>query len=175
MNEIRRESRRLLLRVDCKKKLTLAPHQQQYRRLLTLGRCIWVRNEHRLHAGHNLLSLNFTIRLNDGQSQWSRPHNGTHLFLAPARGGGSLTSTILGTKTRIAIEFHGLKDTITRHRFRNDACGGGQPVHDVIRALKQIADALQYLRRERADQNPFIRSEGGNDTRTCLARYAAAM
>jgi hypothetical protein len=130
-------------------------------RLLTLGRCIWVRNVHRLYAGHNLLSPNFTIRLNDGQSQWSRPHNGCHLFLAPARG-LNLTSTLLGIKTRLIIEFHSLKDTVTRHRFRNDACGGGQPGHDVIRALKQITDALQYLT-EQAYQNPFIWSEGSDN------------
>lgn len=122
--------------------------------LLTLCRCIWVRNEHRLHASHDLLSLNFTIRLDDGQSQWSRPHNGSHLLLAPACG-DSLISTPLG----LFIAFHSLEDTITRHSFRNDACGGGQPVHDVIRALKQITDALQYLRRKRANQNPFIRLE----------------
>ena len=118
-------------------------------RLLTLSRCIWVRNVHRLYAGNNLLSLNFTIRLNDGESQWSRPHNGSHLFLAPARG-VELISNFPGTRTRLVIEFviefHSLKDTVTRHRFRNDACGDGQPVHNVIRALKQITDALQYLR-----------------------------
>ena len=43
-------------------------------RPLTLGGCIWLRNVHRLHTGHNLLSLNFTIRLDDWQSKWSRPH-----------------------------------------------------------------------------------------------------
>ena len=32
---------------------------------------------------------------------------------------------------------------------------GGQPVHDVVHALKQIPDALQHLRRERAPSNPI--------------------
>jgi hypothetical protein len=142
-------------------------------RLLTLGRCIWVRNVHRLQAGYNLLSLNFTIRLNDGQSQWGRPHNCSHLFLAPARG-GNLTSALLGTTTWLLIEFHGLEDTITRHRFRNDSCGGGQPVHDIVRALKQITDALQYLGREGALSKPIHRIGREQQPRTCLARYAAA-
>src|SRR5258708_39372234 len=104
--------------------------------LLTFGECIWVRNVHRLHGGHDLLSVNLAVRLNDVQSQWSRPHDGSHLFLAPARGG---TLPLLGTGARtgtlLVVKFHSLMDTITWHRFRNDACGGSQPVHDIIRPL----------------------------------------
>jgi hypothetical protein len=71
VNKIGRESRCLLLRVDYKI-IELSRHLNQPDIkssnwcLLTFSGCIWVRNVHRLHAGLDLLSFNFAVRLDDG-------------------------------------------------------------------------------------------------------------
>ena len=78
MDEIRRECRRLLPRINLEK---VGHHAQGLNKTHTLSWPVGVGDEDRLDTGHDLLSNDLSVWLDDRETQRSRPNHAGHLLL----------------------------------------------------------------------------------------------
>ena len=110
----------------------------------TSGRLVRIRDVHGLQLSRNLLPSHRPVWLHDRQAKWCRPHNGRHLLLAQPfkRDRHLLNSTPSNFDGEIAI---GVGETFGRDGFRDESCGGVQPVLNRLRSTEEVSDTREDL------------------------------